>query len=106
MTVTGFEKEHGAIAAVRMNEYDQIEMVFDTRASGRDLLIAMAHEMIHVRQLAYAELYYDDEIAYWYGKPVFGKTYEELPWEVEAYDKMVDLLRQVPVNQPVSSLLN
>jgi len=55
------------------------EIELDTKLSGDDLLTAVFHEMVHVKQMVRKQ--FDMDVAY--------KTHEEyinLPWEVEAYN--------------------
>ena len=77
---------------VRPREFS-IEL--DTTYSIRDILITLAHEMVHVKQWAKGEMYE-------YAKPGmvrFHKTkfnmnevdYWDYPWEIEAYGKQLGL---------------
>ena len=58
----------------------------DERLSEDDVLLAVCHEMVHVKQYARSELYYagGDRIR-WKGEWVNDIPYEEQGWEREAY---------------------
>jgi hypothetical protein len=104
-TKTGFQKETGAMAATCMNlDEDTIEVVFDSRLSGKELLIAAAHEFVHVRQLAFGELCYRGETPYWNGKRAGHYAYEDKPWEIEAFSEMIPLIERVIQIGSVASL--
>ena len=93
----GFQKEHGACAACRFNIDDEIiEVVIDSTLNGKQIILALAHEFIHVRQLALGELIYIGDVPYWNGRKSSRYDYADRPWEIEAYDKMVDLIRKLP----------
>ena len=65
------------------------------------LMITLAHEMVHVKQLVRGTLRYDmidgDEIVVWRGKQIDTSTmlYIDRPWEREAYSKQEILLRRI-----------
>ena len=62
------------------------------------------HEMTHVMQYSNYELeVYREGHGYWQGKMHEGLTYEESPWEVEAYHMEQVLLRCFQVHQQKSS---
>lgn len=51
-------------------------------------LLTLAHEMVHLRQLARRDLTFTGGVGYWKTK-IFRLTdsdYEDHPWEVEAYE--------------------
>lgn len=57
------------------------------RQDEKDVLITIAHEMIHVKQLIFEEI--NDRLSVWKGK-FFDRekvNYFDLPWEKEAYQK-------------------
>jgi hypothetical protein len=95
-TQTGFQKKTGAAAATGFNlEEDTIEVIFDSQLTGKELLMAAAHEFVHVRQLAFGELCYRGKTPYWNGKQAGHYTYENMPWEIEAYQEMIPLIKQI-----------
>ena len=52
---------------------------------------AVAHEMVHMDQMARGDLNYDDNNVYWKGKKypreIMNEGSKQLPWEAEAYNK-------------------
>lgn len=74
-----------------------IGLVFDTGLSVSQLMVSIAHEMIHVKQLARGTLIYEmrdgEEIAIWRGKKL-DLPYFDRPWEIEAYGKQEILARR------------
>jgi hypothetical protein len=79
---------------------DLIGLVYDSCISSVDLVRVIAHEMVHVKQLARGQLKYkidgEDEVAIWRGKhfDLDGVKYIDRPWEVEAYSKQEILSRK------------
>lgn len=66
----------------------------DSRVSRRRMLITLAHEMVHVKQYARAELYHGTRKPQfrWQGQWFKESTdYWDSPWEVEAYGKELGL---------------
>lgn len=66
---------------------------------GRDILKALAHEMVHIKQYAYHET--DDTLTRWKGIPVDGNfsDYWRQPWEIEAYGIEAGLFRKFVVQE-------
>lgn len=65
------------------------EIYIDPTSSKRQILLTLAHEMVHVKQYATGELRYKQcrEIARWKGiSHDANMNYLEKPWEVEAYN--------------------
>jgi len=61
----------------------------------KDMGITLAHEMVHVKQLAKGTLKQVDGVNYWKGKRYRkNHRYLELPWEVEAFSKQELLFRK------------
>lgn len=50
-----------------------------------EILLALAHEMVHVKQYVYGEL--NDEMSTWLGQKIDADEIEyfEQPWEIEAH---------------------
>lgn len=62
----------------------------------KDMGITLAHEMIHVKQLAKGTLKQVDGANYWNGKRYRkNHKYLNLPWEIEAFSKQELLFRRV-----------
>ena len=61
---------------------------------GRELLMTLAHEMVHIKQYAYGEL--NEEMTKWQGLRVCAGTieYDEHPWEIEAETKAEELCNE------------
>lgn len=61
----------------------------------KDMGITLAHEMIHVKQLAKGTLKQVDGVNYWKGKRYRkNHRYLEMPWEIEAFSKQELLFRR------------
>jgi len=65
-----------------------IGMSIDTALDTDRLIIALAHEMIHVKQYARGQITHGKNLnsKFWMGKKFRGHYYD-LPWEVEAFSK-------------------
>jgi hypothetical protein len=61
-----------------------------------EMATTLAHEMVHVRQLAKGVLRFaPNEVKYWKGKRYTSKTkYLDMPWEIDAFSKQELLLRR------------
>jgi len=70
-------------------------VVFIRPKNLKDMGITLAHEMIHVKQLAKGTLKQVDGVNYWNGKR-YRKShrYLNLPWEIEAFSKQELLFRR------------
>ena len=61
----------------------------------KDMGITLAHEMIHVKQLAQGTLKQVNGVNYWKGKRYRkNHKYLEMPWEIEAFSKQELLFRR------------
>ena len=65
-----------------------IGMSIDTALDTERLIIALAHEMVHVKQYARGQITHGKNLnsKFWMGKKFRGHYYD-LPWEVEAFSK-------------------
>ena len=65
-----------------------IGMSIDTALDVERLIIALAHEMVHVKQYARGQITHGKNLnsRFWMGKKFRGHYYD-LPWEVEAFSK-------------------
>ena len=62
----------------------------------KDMGITLAHEMVHVKQLAKGTLKQVNGVNYWNGKRYRkNHRYLNLPWEIEAFSKQELLFRKV-----------
>lgn len=59
----------------------------NNKISGKNVLMTLAHEMIHIKQYVYGEM--DDQLSMWKGEIVDENAmeYYDHPWEIEAYGK-------------------
>lgn len=58
--------------------------------------VTLAHEMVHVKQIAKGTLKTIEGVNYWMGKKYSRRTkYLDQPWEVEAFSKQELLFRKV-----------
>lgn len=61
---------------------------------------AIAHEMVHMDQMARGDLNYDDNNVYWKGKKYdrddMNEGSKKLPWEAEAYQKTKNMKKSSP----------
>ena len=73
-----------------------------------EVLLVLAHEMIHVKQYVKGELkdYLTKPDTYWFGKPYSRKktNYFDLPWEKEAYEKETKLYEDFLNEESYNSL--
>lgn len=67
-----------------------------TPISMMDMATTLAHEMVHVRQLAKGIMRFaHGDVRYWKGKKYTKKTkYLDMPWEIDAFSKQEILLRR------------
>lgn len=79
-------------------ELDMIGFVFDTGLPTYQLISTVAHEMVHVKQIARGQLRYVTKgkktRSMWCGKDLTGAPYYERPWEIEAFGKQEILARR------------
>jgi hypothetical protein len=82
-----FEKETGAAGMVYPYAEGLITMDLDSRLPMDKLIHTLAHEMVHVRQIAKGQLAYDGKKIFWRGKRVYPKrmSYYNHPWEIDAW---------------------
>jgi hypothetical protein len=71
-------------------------VVIKPTRSLKDLGVTLAHEMVHVKQLAKGQLKHRKTGSYiWSGKRFSKKTeYLSMPWEIEAFSKQELILRR------------
>lgn len=82
--IPGLDKE---CAGFTVKDLNTISVGIAAKLDLFDMIITVAHEMVHVGQMARGELrvkrYYGGSITYWKGKPT-KVAYENQPWEIEA----------------------
>ena len=79
--------------------YRTIHMSLDSRLPMTQLLMTVAHEMVHVKQIARGQ--YSGKLArngrllsQWCGKVVKAK-YHDRPWEIEAFGRQMGLVEDL-----------
>lgn len=100
MLKKGVKKEYGYNGVTGL--YDGIIGVgIDTGLNVDQTMLTLAHEMVHVKQIAKGTLKYfienGEEVAIWRGKHVdtTKMLYVDRPWELEAYSKQEILVRRI-----------
>jgi hypothetical protein len=82
---SGLRKYHGFNGMVAQTGERDITMVVDSRLGEGDLIQCVAHEMVHVKQIAKGQLTIDKRNKQlWLGQRI-NKVYHERPWEQEAF---------------------
>jgi hypothetical protein len=86
-TISGLRKEHGFNGMVAHTGERDITMIVDSRLGEGDLIQCIAHEMVHVKQIAKGQLTIDKRNnQLWLGQRV-NTVYHERPWEQEAFSR-------------------
>lgn len=82
-----FENETGAAGMVYPYAEGLITMDLDSRLSVDKLIQTLAHEMVHVKQIAKGQLSYEGKKIFWKGKRYYPKrmSYYDHPWEIDAW---------------------
>lgn len=92
--VTRSELDGQVGATVPLDPIDSY-VVLVKPASLKEMGITLAHEMIHVKQLAKGHLKQVNGVNYWCGKRYRkNHSYLDMPWEVEAFSKQELLFRK------------
>lgn len=77
---------------------NNIIVCLDSRLNETDMLATMAHEMVHVQQIAKGTLIYrmdgDKEICIWCGKDCAHLSYLDRPWELRAMAQTEIIVRK------------
>lgn len=80
-------------------EGKMIFVYLDHRLKAYNLLTALAHEMVHVKQIAKGLLVHKvvsgKEISFWRGKSYEKTPYLEKPWEVQAFARQELMIREL-----------
>ena len=81
------EKETGAAGMVYPHSAGLITMDLDSRLKIDKLIQTLAHEMVHVKQIAKGQLSYDGKKVFWKGERFYPKrmSYYNHPWEIDAW---------------------
>jgi hypothetical protein len=77
-----------------LTQFEAIVILLKPQSFER-LGITLAHEMVHVKQLAKGHLKNVKGVNYWNGKRYSKRTkYLNMPWEIEAFSKQELLFRR------------
>lgn len=88
-TVSKLRKNHGCLGCAYMEVPGEITVLLDSNLGSNNLIVTLAHEMVHVKQLALGQLREvknrrGKPTRMWRGKP--SRTHALYsPWEREAY---------------------
>lgn len=86
-TMSGLRKHEGYNGVVAQTGEREITMMVDSRLGEGDLIQCIAHEMVHVKQIAKGQLTIDKRNnQLWLGQRV-NTVYHERPWEQEAFSR-------------------
>ena len=88
ITVNLLNIKSEAIGFCMMQEKNQFEIELDKKLSIKDMVTALCHEMVHVKQFAKKEMVdgIKTGVPIWKSKKISLNTnYWDLPWEKEAY---------------------
>lgn len=78
-----------------VEQFDCIVVLIRSCNSLERLGLTLAHEMVHVKQLAKGKLKSKNGVRYWNGKVISKKVkYLNQPWEIEAFSKQELLFRR------------
>jgi hypothetical protein len=75
----------------------EFEIELNSRVNGGEILRALAHEMVHVKQYVYCET--NESLTRWKGSKVTEGDYWEEPWEIEAYGREVGLFNKFAIQE-------
>jgi hypothetical protein len=74
---------------------DSYVVVIQSKMSIKDIGLTLAHEMVHVRQMARGTLKSVNGVNYWAGKRYTKRTkYLDQPWEQDAFARQEILFRK------------
>ena len=88
LTDRGMSKRDGCRGTVFQVGPKALGMVIDTAMSIENLIITIAHEMVHVKQYARGQIKHGKNLKskFWMGQKNKSQYYDS-PWEIEAYSK-------------------
>jgi hypothetical protein len=88
LTDRGMSKRDGCRGTVFQVGPKSLGMVIDTAMSIENLIITLAHEMVHVKQYARGQITHGKNLKskFWMGQRIKSQYYDS-PWEIEAYSK-------------------
>ncbi len=78
-----------------LRQFDCVVILLKHTYSLEKLGLTLAHEMVHVKQLAKGKLKNVKGFSYWNGKKYSNRTkYLDQPWEIEAFSKQELIFRR------------
>ena len=88
LTDRGMSKRDGCRGSVFQVGPKALGMVIDTAMSTENLVITIAHEMVHVKQYARGQIAHGKNLKskFWMGQKIKSQYYDS-PWEIEAYSR-------------------
>jgi hypothetical protein len=88
LTDRGMSKRDGCRGSVFQVGPKALGMVIDTAMSIENLIITIAHEMVHVKHYARGQIKHGKNLKskFWMGQKNKSQYYDS-PWEIEAYSK-------------------
>jgi hypothetical protein len=88
LTDRGMSKRDGCRGSVFQVGPKALGMVIDTAMNIENLIITIAHEMVHVKQYARGQITHGKNLKskFWMGQKIKSQYYDS-PWEVEAYSR-------------------
>lgn len=88
LTDRGMSKRDGCRGSVFQVGPKALGMVLDTAVNLENLIITIAHEMVHVKQYARGQIKHGKNLKSrtWMGQKNKSQYYDS-PWEIEAYSK-------------------
>ncbi len=94
ISAVGYAAEHGAYGGVNVDG-KHVTIALDSRLSRFQTILVLAHEMVHVKQVARGQLSYIGQQPHWLGRNLQHLPYEQRPWEVQAHSTMWKLIPQL-----------
>jgi hypothetical protein len=98
LTKQGLRKNDGQLGLTAKISHKELCVALDNKLSTAKLLTTLAHEMVHVKQFARGQVKTEftkrgHVRTFWMGRPVKAE-YLDRPWEIEAYDRELELTDQ------------
>lgn len=94
----GLRKTDGQIGLTAKISDNEIAVALDSKLNDYKLLVTLAHEMVHVKQFARGQVKtkftkFGNVKTFWMGRSI-NRQYYNRPWEIEAYEREMDLTNQ------------
>lgn len=86
-------KIDGLAASSFLSDHNVVVIVVDSKIRDPHIMgLALAHEFVHAKQFFEGRLQEADGKHIWLGATTEHYSYDEQPWEIEAYDQMFSLV--------------